>query len=60
MRIHVPGSVTGDRIEQWNHRFLCCPTCGNTDLIETRITTDTGRDYALECDTCGEAFPDER
>jgi translation initiation factor 2 beta subunit (eIF-2beta)/eIF-5 len=47
-------------LTEWNDRFLCCPTCGNTDLVEVPITTDQGREYALECDNCGEAFPDER
>lgn len=46
-------------LHAWNSRFLCCPTCGNDQLIETAVTTDQGREYALECDHCGEAFPKE-
>jgi hypothetical protein len=34
-----------------------CPYCGNTETIsETRITTETGEAYALECGDCGEVW----
>ena len=53
-----PAPVAGTA---WPHTpssgFLCCPECGCTDLHERPITTDTGRDCALECDNCGEAYP---
>ncbi|GAA3447647.1 hypothetical protein [Planomonospora venezuelensis] len=39
---------------------LCCPECGNNELVETSIITDQGRETALECDHCGEVCPDVR
>ncbi|WP_113698822.1 hypothetical protein [Nonomuraea lactucae] len=40
---------------------LCCPECGNNELVEISITTDRrGREIALECDNCGEVYPDAR
>lgn len=36
---------------------LCCPECGNNELAETTITTDQGRETALECTHCGEVCP---
>ncbi|AQZ65542.1 hypothetical protein BKM31_32430 [[Actinomadura] parvosata subsp. kistnae] len=35
-------------------RAVCCPECGNTDFIETFISTDQGSENALQCDHCGE------
>lgn len=39
---------------------LCCPECGNNELVETSIATDQGHENALECDHCGEVYPDAR
>lgn len=39
---------------------LCCPECGNNELVETTIHTDQGDETALQCDHCGEVYPDAR
>lgn len=39
---------------------LCCPECGNNELVETSIITDQGRETAMQCDHCGEVCPDAR
>ena len=42
-----------------NDLYLSCPECGNTDFAEIPITTETGREYALQCvnDDCGTVIP---
>jgi hypothetical protein len=39
--------------------YLCCPDCGNSDFAEVPITTEGGREYALQClnDDCGAVLP---
>ncbi|NRQ40177.1 hypothetical protein HII36_51405 [Nonomuraea sp. NN258] len=39
---------------------LCCPQCGNNELVETSILTNQGYEDAFECDHCGEVCLDAR
>ncbi|MEU4329043.1 hypothetical protein [Nonomuraea dietziae] len=39
---------------------LCCPECGNNELVAVYIPTDEGSERALECSDCREVYPDVR
>ncbi|MGW5682469.1 hypothetical protein [Nonomuraea sp. NPDC003754] len=39
---------------------LCCPDCGNNELVAVYIPTDQGSKRALECSNCREVYPDVR
>lgn len=39
--------------------MFCCCECGNSDFIETTITTDHGDEHALECVRCHEILATE-
>ncbi|MFI6814734.1 hypothetical protein ACIBG7_20140 [Nonomuraea sp. NPDC050328] len=60
---HDPDPVTAPNEVPWPDQppvellALCCPGCGNNELVETVITTDLGHESALECTCCGEVCP---
>ncbi|MBB5778658.1 hypothetical protein [Nonomuraea jabiensis] len=39
---------------------LCCVECSNDTFVEIIITTDRGRESALECTWCQEVYINDR